>query len=527
MQKKSPSRAGFLDLRALTGLIVFLAASLLVIFAKASPQSLTRECPNPAARPAFAPSGSVTEAWVARYNGPGNGDEAKAIAVDNSGNIYVTGRSIGGPGNEFDYATIKYNSTGQEQWVARYNGPDSGNDHAEAIAVDNSGNVYVTGASSTAYATIKYNSAGQEQWVARYNPDNIFSEATALAIDSSGNVYVTGYSFGSASADDYATIKYNSAGQEQWAARYNGPVNSGDFALAIAIDDSGNVYVTGESEGSESGDDYATIKYNSAGQQQWVTRYDGPSNATDAAFAIAVDGSGNVYVTGDSFDSGADFDYATIKYNGSGQEQWVARYNGAGNGLDFAIAIAVDASGNSYVTGSSEGSGTSDDYATVNYSSDGQQQWVARYNGPANNLDVAYAIAVDDSGGVYVTGYSDGPDTAEDYATIKYNSDGQQQWVARYNGPGNSFDDAEAIAIDSLGNVYVTGKSEFNYATIKYDQSGTPTPTPTTTPTPTPTPTPTVTPSPTSTPTGTPGPTPRVTPTPRSRPTPAPRPTPS
>ncbi len=510
MKKKSTFSAAFHSRSALISLAC-LTGVLFVLLAKANPRPSMHEHPSLWQGSSGVPAGTPQELWVAHYNGPGNAvDEAKAITVDNLGNVYVTGRSNGGPSNAFDYATVKYNSAGQEQWVARYNGPDSGDDHAEAIAVDNSGNVHVTGTSGTGYATIKYDSAGQQQWIARYNSQNGYGEATALALDGSGNVYVTGGSSGPDGSTDYATIKYNSDGQQQWVVRYSGPeAVGGDYATAMAVDNSGNIYVTGDSGGSGTSGDYATVKYNSAGQQQWVARYDGPVHQFDGAFAIALDNVGNVYVTGSSFGSGGNYDYATMKYDTSGQQQWVARYNGPPNGLDFAIALAVDGDGNTYVTGSSEGSGTSDDYATIKYDSDGQQQWVARYNGPGNHLDDAYAIAVDDLGGVYVTGYSDSADSAEDYATIKYNSDGQQQWVARYNGPGNFFDYAEAVTIDGLGNIYVTGesfvgKTYSDYTTIKYVQGAVATPTPT----------------------GTPAPTPRPIPTPRPRPDPHPHPTP-
>src|SRR4030066_122416 len=89
----------------------------------------------------------VYEAWVASYNGPGNYDDyASALAVDASGNVYVTGRSWSG--TSYDYATIKYDSNGDTLWVRRYNGPGNGFDEAIALAVDNSGNVYVTGHST-------------------------------------------------------------------------------------------------------------------------------------------------------------------------------------------------------------------------------------------------------------------------------------------------------------------------------------------------------------------------------------------
>jgi outer membrane protein assembly factor BamB len=95
---------------------------------------------------------------------------------------------------------------------------------------------------------------------------------------------------------DYLTIKYSNTGVPLWTARYDGPVSRADYATSIAVDGSGNAYVTGYSRGA--GLDYATIKYNTNGAQQWVARYDGPAHSGDLAFAIALDVSGNVYVTG-------------------------------------------------------------------------------------------------------------------------------------------------------------------------------------------------------------------------------------
>src|SRR5262249_28319092 len=179
--------------------------------------------------------------------------------------------------------------------------------------------------------------------------------------------------------------------------------------------------------------------------------------------------------------------------------------------------IAVDASANVYVTGYSVGSGTAEDYATIKYSASGTEDWVARYDGAAHLNDDAAAIAVDVSGNVYVTGWSVGPALNFDYATLKYDSSGQEQWVMRYNGTGNFDDQAFAIAADALANVYVTGYSYnsdggTDYTTIKYSQSSSSSPTPTPTVTPTATPTATHTPTPSATSTATP--TPTLTPTP-------------
>ena len=129
-------------------------------------------------------------------------------------------------------------------------------------------------------------------------------------------------------------MKYNAGGAQQWVARYDGPASSDDVANALAVDGSGNVYVTGWSTGSGTGYDYATVKYNAAGVQQWAARYDGPASGDDYAGALAVDGSGNVYVTGYSAGSGTGYDYATVKYNAAGVQQWAARYDGPASGDD-------------------------------------------------------------------------------------------------------------------------------------------------------------------------------------------------
>lgn len=422
------------------------------------------------------------ERWVARYDGSANNiDQAYDIAVDNAGNIYVTGQSWGGS-TASDYATIKYDPAGNQLWVARYNGDGNNLDIPYAIAVDSTGNVYVTGESwgnGTAhdYATIKYDTNGNQLWAARYSSAGWYSDmACALAVDSSGNVCVTGSSGGSEIAYNYVTIKYDANGVQKWASRYSGPQNY-DEASAIAVDNSGNVYVTGKSYGSGTGCDYATVKYNANGTQLWESRYTWSGGDYDAATALAIDSSANVYVTGISYGGSSRYDYATLKYNSSGTVLWAKRYNGPANKTDEAYALAVDNSGNVYVTGSSDGDATGKDYATIKYNASGTQLWVARYNGPANDSDIAYALAVDNYGNVYVTGYKYSGVTGEgyeDYATIKYDSSGNQLWVAYYNGPANRTDVPAGLAIDNSGNIYVTGCSAAgigdDYATIKYTQ---------------------------------------------------------
>jgi uncharacterized delta-60 repeat protein len=299
-----------------------------------------------------------------------------------------------------------------------------------------------------------------------------YDVATAMASDASGNVYVTGYS--SNRFFEYFTAKYDAAGVQVWRARYNGAENGDDRAFAIAVDVSGNVYVTGESWGSDKHYDYATIKYSSTGEEQWEARYNGTGNSDDNAAAIAVDPAGNVYVTGSSVGSGPYSDYATIKYNAAGAEQWVACYNGPGDSDDHATALVVDPAGNVYVTGGSGPSFDLTDYATVKYNSAGKVLWAHRYNGPGNSSDKATAIALDSVGNVFVTGSSRGTGANDDYATIKYNSAGTEQWVARYYRSEYHNDRATALAVDLAGNVYVTGEwGRLRHNQIQFRRSAT------------------------------------------------------
>jgi hypothetical protein len=174
----------------------------------------------------------------------------------------------------------------------------------------------------------------------------------------------------------------------QWIKSYNGPANTYDEAFDI-ITDNNNVYVCGLSRGVYTKRDFTTIKYSSAGQELWVVRYNGPSNGYDIARAVALDNSGNVYVTGTSWDWYYVDDYFTVKYNSSGIEQWNSQYDGGGAGTDIAKSISVDQNGNVYVSGEVWTNNYDKDYGTIKYNQQGVIQWVKTYDGPGNNNDIA------------------------------------------------------------------------------------------------------------------------------------------
>ncbi|MCH8156860.1 MAG: SBBP repeat-containing protein [Nitrospinae bacterium] len=263
-----------------------------------------------------------------------------------------------------------------------------------------------------------------EKWAATYDGNAGRSDkALAMVIDDNKNTYVTGKSY-NGSNYDYVTVKYNSKGAEQWAATYNGTANGDDEAIAITVDDYGNVYVTGKSYNASSTpyscEELTQCQLEDAAQSLgWVLSAvdaEGWVMLVDVAFEMCQDGVQDGAVCFENLN----YDYATIKYNSLGVEQWVATYNGTGNANDYAKDLVVDNSGNVYVTGNSYGSGTLYDWATVKYNANGVEQWEIRKNGYNNGNDGVSAMVLDNSGNIYVTGQSDGLTL-----TLKYNANGK------------------------------------------------------------------------------------------------------
>ena len=365
--------------------------------------------------------------WSKTYDGGAlQNDLAAIIAVDASGNVYVTGSARLTDSTGSTFATIKYNSAGTQQWVKHTN---VGNEYPKDMKIDAAGNIYVTGyLSYSPYGrviTVKYNSAGTQQWLAQYYPSNTtYYEGTCVEVDAAGNVYVGGY-YGATLSGQILLLKYNSAGTLQWDRTYNGGgnVGVGDLINDMTIDASGNIYMTGMAKGmtGSNGPDMVTLKYNSAGTLQWAQKYNNGNNNSDAGNCLAVDASGNVYTGGFSNpNNNSNSDLALVKYNSSGAQQWVRTVNGAGNGNDIINDLELDAAGNIFITGQSAGPGTGSNYITMRYNPSGTQVWQQTYLGPGNENDYSNAIALGLNGVVFVTGYSEGTGTGKDFATIKY-----------------------------------------------------------------------------------------------------------
>lgn len=368
-----------------------------------------------------------------------DGDSACAIAIDSEGNVVV-----GGTGGD-DFLIIKYSSDGDTLWMRNLDGGDD--DELVGLAVDDSGNVIVAGTSFRGgmfdfdYMTAKYSPAGTLHWMKLHNGIGGRADvAHAMCLDDSGYVYVTGQSDRESlgiTRYEIGTVKYYPNGETAWARALG---LSGSMPMAsghgIVTDRSGNVYVTGDAGTMDGIFDYLTIKYTESGDTAWTRTYDSPGGDDDWPTDLVVDRSGNVIVTGRGGD-----DFATVKYDPNGVELWSAIYDAGGT--DEALALDVDGSGAVYAAGRASGF-----FATVKYSPAGVREWVTTQVGTC-----AYDVAVDGSADVYVCGRGN---DGYGYLTAAYDSGGTEQWAMRYAGTYASH--ALAVATNGEGDVYVTGK---------------------------------------------------------------------
>lgn len=366
----------------------------------------------------YAPSGAFL--WAKSMGGTGS-ENGRGIAVDGNGNAYVIGQfavagadfNPGGPGGALtsagsnDAFLVKYDSSGAFLWAKNMGG--TGNDNANAVAVDGNGNVYVTGVFPVAGANFNIGGTGgalssagsNDVFVAKYDPSGAFlwaknmggtgsDNGNALAVDGNGNVYVTGHfpvaganfniggtggALTSAGGIDGFVAKYDSNGAFLWAKSMGGA--GGDYSYGVAVDGNDNVYTTGyiAVDGADfnpggvggaltsaGGNDVFVAKYDSSGAFLWAKSMGGTEG--DQGWKAAVDGNDNVYITGYYLSPTADFnpggigggiisagsmDVFVAGYDSSGAFLW-AKSMGGGS-ADQGWGVAASNSGNVYATG--------------------------------------------------------------------------------------------------------------------------------------------------------------------------------
>jgi len=346
-----------------------------------------------------------------------------ALKVDAARNIHVAGRSNYGPGS--DFLTAKYDADGNELWRAMANGAGDNIDQPYALALDSAGNVYVTGDSYaggiSGMMTVKYSANGAEQWrmVAGDGATTNVS-ARLLAVDAADDVIVTGLSYDGL---DFLTVKYSAAGVEQWRMKANRAAAGSDTPVAMVVDAARNVYVTGRSvDGINDG--YLTVKYNSAGIEQWRALENASDYVPKRNFAMALDAAGNLVVAGD----------AIVKYDANGAFLWRVEPSFQ------AQHVSLDSGGNIVVAGTK---GT-----TAKYSPAGVELWSRAINTTPATDDVVRAMAMDNDGNIYVSAQNYAAGNS-DYMTVKFDPAGTELWRMATATQSGAYFASAALAVDA------------------------------------------------------------------------------
>ena len=430
--------------------------------------------------------------WATYYGGSA-WDEGLNICTDNTGNLYVTGRtkSTNFPtqtltgaynqntlGGNDDVFILKFNSSGARMWATYYGG--SSNERGYSICTDNSGALYVTGfTQSTNFPT--------QTLAGAYNQTTL-----------GGN-------------DDVFILKFNSSGARLWATYYGG--NNEEYGYNICTDNTGDLYVTGRTKSTNfptqtltgaynqtygGGGDVFILKFNSSGARLWATYYGG--SVGEIGRSICTDNSGNLYVTGytlssnfptqtlsgaynQTYGGGNKTDVFILKFNSSGARLWATYYGGSGT--DQGWSSCTDNSGNLYVTGGvfvstnfptqtlsgayNQTYGGWYDAFILKFNSSGARLWATYYGG--SNNDRGHSICTDNSNNLYVTGNTESTNFptqtlagaynqiavggSRDAFILKFNSSGARLWATYYGGQNIEY--GTGICTDNSDNLYVTG----------------------------------------------------------------------
>lgn len=312
-------------------------------------------------------------------------------------------------------------------------------------------------------------------------------QLTDLDIDPMGNAYVgtSTYDTIGDSRTNYLTQKIGPDGTILWSAIYtgNGP-NNLDRASALCLDSEGGVIITGFGEQTDYYPDWVTLKYGPDGNLLWVANHAPPTDIGGAIGGIDVttDAANNIYVTGESNDE-IDGNFATIKYAPDGTESWVKRVGGHTYSRGRVVRVVDD---RVYVGGHyTYNALDSSDVVVAVYDTAGSEQWITRFNATpywvtttTNGRETLEDLQVDNDGNVYFTGTQFATNgQRDDYMIVKLDPEGTVLWHRHYAG-GGSWDDPRSMFVDSVGSVYVTGRSESAFEgvspvhTIKYDTDG-------------------------------------------------------
>jgi len=408
-----------------------------------------------------APAADTGDPDVFRFHA--GDDRAAAMTIDAAGNIYIGG-SID-TGAEISFAVTKLSPTGTVSWTAFYNGSLSGVDgSALAVAVDATGNVYAAGSINDTdfypnvdYLVVAFDSSGNQRWAQRFNgPGDGFDRATEIAVDGSGAVYVSGSSYTPSPSFtfDWSTHKYSPAGDLLWERRHLGNDTFADRVADLVVAPDGNVVVTGITRNAENewAEDVATVKYDPNGNVVWQRQWNDTPPGSNSPRDMEIDSAGRITITGTIglFPPSP----VTLRYDSSGTLLQTVREVGGSS-------VHVTESDEFYLAGFPA---QPDDPFLALYNASGSRIWASPITVGDDETYFSTIVRADSAGAITTAGTIRNVLTHnDDYLVIRFDPDGRELWRYRFNGSFDRDDRVAALAIDSGDNAVVTGTSWNGY----------------------------------------------------------------
>lgn len=396
-----------------------------------------------------------------------------STTIDVFGNLV----KVGNTNVDSNYANISTvvmdSESGEILWQGIWNGPQNGYDYGTSVVTDQYGSIYVAGISH--YSTdstfdivlIKYDWQGHIEWTSNYNGEGLNNFPVALFLDNFGNIYVSGSSEGYNTGLDFITLKFDSEGQLQWDVSYDYN-NLVDIAGFITANENGDTLtIAGGSESSNGIWDYTIILYDIHGNEIGIDRQPTVDADIYKPRDLVKDENNNYYLVCHELNS--NYSIKLIKLNATLQTQWIQVHNSANN--EGGNTVANDSEGNVYIGGWIEESAGIRRFLLIKYDSNGNYQWNTIITPDAAKQYSEITKINIDNDKINITGFV-GDGKISKIVTGQINVNGTIHWVKIWQGIGNIVD--YPTAVNSAGNnLFVSGRTltaeGMKWITIKYE----------------------------------------------------------
>jgi hypothetical protein len=379
----------------------------------------------------------------------GEDDHPGRMTADTRGNVYIAA-ALGVQGRS-GFAVLKYNSQNKLQVIRRTKVAGEFGGEAQAVQVDAQGNIYAGGSNTFGGLVMSFTPAGSKRWEQHFN-----GEPLALAIDAAGNLYAAGTG-GSGPFQEWVIVKYSNAGNVLWEIQHTGTAAGDSRVVDLQLDLAGNPVVLGWTNTNLQTltRSITTLKLDPHGNTLWTQDFTAIPRFDQVPQGLALDRSGNVYITGTTIPAEGPLTPFTVKYDTHGNRKFVLMGNGAGGS-----SVAVDPSGDIVLTGANFVLGHSPFISASKIRANGTRVWTT-------SIQATGKILADAGGNVFVAGSLQNTNTQfpeqSDYFVTKLSSNGALLSATLFR-QGNDVRDA---TFDSLGNLLVTG--DFVNPTFNHD----------------------------------------------------------